>query len=161
MKTSKLFLALGMILLISCQETKAPSQQIIVKNTLNTDRAFETVAIDLEAIEKKDDKGAVVILDALTKTEVVSQEIDTDGDGIMDQILFQPEIRPIAKRSLKSLLPISLLSLTLYPLASLGLFRNVPTITPGKTIGWRLGLMVPSRKRWLRMALKVVRYQVE
>ncbi len=93
MRTVKLLVSVYVtLLLFSCEEQTRPNQQIVVKNTLNSDRSFETVSVDLAAIPQENQKGHIVILDAETKAEIVSQQIDTDGDGTMDEILFQPEI---------------------------------------------------------------------
>lgn len=76
----------------ACEQSKEPMQQIVVKNTMNSDRSFETVSVDLTLIHQEGKKGSIALLDAESKTEIVSQQIDTDGDGSMDAILFQPEI---------------------------------------------------------------------
>jgi len=39
-----------------------------------------------------------VLLDAETKAEIISQQIDTDGDGTMDEILFQPSVAANSKQ---------------------------------------------------------------
>lgn len=99
MKTTKLFLSICITaLLFSCEEAKEPLQQIVVKNTLNRERSFETVSVDLLAIRQDNKKGSIVLLDAETKAEIVSQEIDTDGDGTMDEILFQPAVAANSKQ---------------------------------------------------------------
>jgi hypothetical protein len=93
MKTIRLFFSFFIgVLFFSCEKTKEPLQQIVVKNTLDSDRSFETVSIDFTAIKAKGLKGGFTLIDAETKKEVVSQQVDEDGDGIMDAILFQPDI---------------------------------------------------------------------
>lgn len=93
MKSLPSFVSVCMLIAFSsCEEVKEPMQQIIVKNTMSSDRSFETVSVDLTLIQKKGKTGTIVLLDAETKTKIVSQQIDTDGDGAMDAILFQPEI---------------------------------------------------------------------
>ncbi|MFD0796544.1 DUF4861 family protein [Maribacter chungangensis] len=82
----------------SCEEAKEPLQQINIKNTLNSDRSFETVSVDLLAIRKEGKKGRIALLDAETKAEILSQQIDTNGDGTMDAIIFQPEISANSER---------------------------------------------------------------
>lgn len=78
---------------VSCQNNTKKSKQIVVKNSLAIDRSFETVTIDIASLALENKEGIVVILDAVTQTEIVSQEIDNDGDGVMDQVLFQPEVK--------------------------------------------------------------------
>lgn len=80
------------LLVLSCEEKIKPNQQIVVKNNLDVNRSFETVSVDLASLEPSEVKGSLVIRDAETKAELVSQQIDSDGDGTMDAILFQPEI---------------------------------------------------------------------
>lgn len=94
MRTIKLFLSIcSATLLFSCGESKqATKQQIVVKNTLDMDRSFETVSVDLASINTKASKVNIVLIDAETKKEIVSQQVDEDGDGTMDAILFQPKI---------------------------------------------------------------------
>ena len=93
MRKSKLFLAVCSIaLLFACEEQKQIPQQIIVKNTMDSDRSFETVSVKLSEIKQENRTGRVVLLNAKTKAEIVSQQIDTDGDGIMDEVLFQPAV---------------------------------------------------------------------
>ncbi len=91
-----LFLA---YLSVSCQEKAKKNKQITVKNSLAMDRSFETVAIDIASLafvtslDLENKNVVVAIVDSETQTEVVSQEIDSDGDGVMDQVLFQPVIK--------------------------------------------------------------------
>lgn len=93
MRKSKLFLAVCSIaLLFACEEQKQVPQQIIVKNTMDSDRSFETVSVKLSEIKQENKTGRVVLLDAKTNAEIVSQQIDTDGDGTMDEIIFQPAV---------------------------------------------------------------------
>lgn len=99
MKTTKLFLSICITaLLFSCEEAKEPLQQIVVQNTLNSDRSFETVSVKLSEIKQENKTGRVVLLDAETKAEIISQQIDTDGDGTMDEILFQPSVAANSKQ---------------------------------------------------------------
>jgi hypothetical protein len=79
-------------LFFSCAKKTKPGQQLVVKNTMNTDRTFETVSVALTSIKMTDAVGTPVILDAETQSEIVSQLVDTDGDGKVDELLFQPEI---------------------------------------------------------------------
>lgn len=94
MRTIQLFLSIcSATLLFSCGESKqATKQQIVVKNTLDMDRSFETVSVDLASINTEASKGNIILIDAETKKEIVSQQVDEDGDGTMDAILFQPKI---------------------------------------------------------------------
>ena len=93
MKNSIFFITLFSItLVISCGQDAKTRKQIVIKNTLDTDRSFETVAVAINALEPEDTKGHIGLKDADTQLEIVTQQIDTDGDGEMDQLLFQPEV---------------------------------------------------------------------
>lgn len=92
-KYTYLLIFLLAVITVSCQEEAKKNKQITVKNSLAIDRSFETVTIDIASLALKNKEGVVAILDAATQTEVVSQEIDSDGDGVVDQILFQPTIK--------------------------------------------------------------------
>ena len=81
--------------LTGCAEKASKNKQIIVRNTLDIDRSLETVAIDIPSLHLDSalvKAGNLGIVEVGTKKELTSQIVDTDGDGTMDQILFQPEI---------------------------------------------------------------------
>lgn len=84
-------LCLSMVLW-SCGEQASQKQQIIVKNTMDADRSLETVSIALSSLDLSDTKGTLVLLDADSKSEITSQQVDTDGDGQVDELLFQPMV---------------------------------------------------------------------
>ena len=62
-----------------------------VKNTLNIDREFETVEVDISVLNHNK-LDYFVILDK-NKKEIISQLIDTDFDGKKDVLIFQPSIK--------------------------------------------------------------------
>jgi len=80
-------------LLFSCGEGGQSNKTIVVKNTMNFDRAFETVSILLSDLELKNPEDGIIIKEASTNEKLISQKIDSDGDGIFDAILFQPAIK--------------------------------------------------------------------
>lgn len=82
----------------SCGENIKPNKQIIVKNTMNARRSFETVSVDIISLGVPDSKTGIVVKDTESQAEIVSQQIDSDGDGKMDVILFQPEIAPNSEK---------------------------------------------------------------
>lgn len=99
MRTFNLFLSIySAVLLFSCGESKQANQQIVIKNTLDSNRSFETISIDLGSIKTEGSRGSITLIDAETKKEIVSQQVDEDGDGTMDAILFQPEIAANSER---------------------------------------------------------------
>jgi len=59
---------------------------------MDIDRSFETVSIDLASLELVDSQNYIVIKDADSQAEIVSQQIDSDEDGKMDALLFQPQV---------------------------------------------------------------------
>jgi len=83
-----------------CAEKEPEGIKIIVKNSLDFNRNFETVEIgktQLSALNSKTYK----IIDTETKEEVISQAIDSDEDGILDVLLFQPEISANSEKSFR------------------------------------------------------------
>lgn len=91
-KTNFLLVAIFLIIAFSCKEKSKDNQQIVVKNTMDTNRSFETVSIDMTSLQLDNIKSSIVLLDSENKTEIISQKVDSDGDGEMDAFLFQPEI---------------------------------------------------------------------
>ena len=62
-----------------------------VKNVLNKERSFETVALTKSFLNTNDLKN-LGIRDKKTAKLLVTQLVDTDGDGVMDELLFQPVV---------------------------------------------------------------------
>ena len=88
MKIFKLSTLLLFITLISCQEK---STILMVKNTLNIERTFETIELSKEFLNVED-LSKIGIRDLSSKKLQITQTVDQDGDGVIDQILFQPQI---------------------------------------------------------------------
>ena len=67
---------------------------VIVKNTLDIPRIYETVEINKTDLKLQDGKSFenLGVQELQTKTVLISQFIDKDQDGNMDVLLFQPEI---------------------------------------------------------------------
>lgn len=84
------FLSLAMVGLLSCDQ-KNNSITIKVKNTLAIERSFETVVLS-KAELKRDELVDVGIKDTKTGELQITQLVDYDGDGVMDEILFQPKV---------------------------------------------------------------------
>ena len=78
------------MLLFSCSQ-KDTIKAITIANTLDLERTFETVELSKDVL-KVDDLSTIGVRDNKTKKLLVTQTIDNDGDGIMDVILFQPQI---------------------------------------------------------------------
>lgn len=91
MKTFKtlLFLSVSIVFLSCSQEKK--NTIITVKNTLDFERTFETIEIKKSSL-KVDDLSTVGIKNQKTGKLQVTQLVDNDEDGSMDEILFQPTI---------------------------------------------------------------------
>jgi hypothetical protein len=91
MKTIKTFSCLVIVsLLFSCNQEKKATI-ITVKNSQNFERSFETIEIKKTTLNV-DDFSSVGIKDLKTGELQVTQFVDIDGDGSMDEILFQPKI---------------------------------------------------------------------
>ena len=78
---------------LSCVQDKQ-RHIVTVKNMLDVPRSFETVEVhkaDL-ALNEGEDFEKFSIQDKETKTILVSQFVDQDKDGVIDMLLFQPNI---------------------------------------------------------------------
>ncbi|HEX2190039.1 MAG TPA: DUF4861 domain-containing protein [Longimicrobiaceae bacterium] len=76
---------------------RAGSVVVRAENPLAADRPDETVSVPWAALQRavpgvRADR--VRVLDAGTRAEVVSQALDADGDGTVDELLFQTGFRP-------------------------------------------------------------------
>lgn len=80
------------LLLLSCGSEVLVNKKLVVKNSMDVNRSFETVVVDIASLGLENSEGNLVIKDVTSKAEIVSQKIDTNEDGIMDALLFQPEI---------------------------------------------------------------------
>ncbi|MCG2460248.1 DUF4861 domain-containing protein [Flavobacteriaceae bacterium F89] len=93
------FFLIGLTL-VGCSERSAKNKQIIVKNTLEIDRSLETVAVNIASLNLDStlvNSGILGVVESETGKELTSQTVDTNGDGTMDQILFQPEIKALSE----------------------------------------------------------------
>lgn len=90
MKKIALFLV-ALSLFTACKVNKEVIATVTVKNTLNIDRNFETVEVDISDLAPKKVSN-LVVLDTENKT-ITSQIVDTDLDGKNNVILFQPSIK--------------------------------------------------------------------
>jgi hypothetical protein len=88
MKIFKISTLLLFITLLSCQEK---STILVVKNTLNIDRTFETIELS-KSFLNVENLSTIGIRDLSSKELQITQTVDQDGDGVIDQILFQPQI---------------------------------------------------------------------
>ncbi len=96
-----ILLFLVLILFTNCGHKDEILSTIEVKNTLNVDRAFETIEINISQIPIED----FILFDAETKERLVYQLVDKNLDGQNDVLLFQPKIN--ANSSKKYYLSIS------------------------------------------------------
>jgi hypothetical protein len=86
-----------LLVLFSSFQSKEESFTIIVKNKLPFDRSFETVVVTKELL-KNIDLSTLGIRDKESGEFLVTQTVDLDGDGIMDELLFQPKIAAKSKK---------------------------------------------------------------
>ena len=70
---------------------------IKVKNTLKKERSNETVVLTKEFLKIKD-LTSIGIRDKKSGEIQVTQTVDNDGDGVMDELLFQPKIGAKSKK---------------------------------------------------------------
>ncbi|MEM8763348.1 MAG: DUF4861 family protein [Bacteroidota bacterium] len=76
----------------SCVEKKADNPKIVVENTTEMDRSFETVSVLISSLKKEGASGSIVLKESNSADPTTTQQVDTDGDGTMDVLLFQPKI---------------------------------------------------------------------
>lgn len=86
-------------LTLSSAQVKS-THTVTVKNTLDINRSFETVEINKANLTLKagEDFSNLLVQDKKTKAILVSQFVDTNQDGEVDQLLFQPEISAKSKK---------------------------------------------------------------
>lgn len=97
-KLRKYLLFLGVIGALSSCAEQEKVKTITVTNSLDTDRSSETVELTKDFL-KVDDLSNVGVRNAQTKELLVTQTIDNDGDGTLDLIIFQPEIKANSKQT--------------------------------------------------------------
>jgi hypothetical protein len=83
-------LSLMVLLSTACSEKKSPTT-ITVKNVLDRERTTETVELT-KAMLKVEDLSSVGIRNMETNQLEIIQTVDSNGDGTMDMILFQPKM---------------------------------------------------------------------
>lgn len=86
----KLSYLLFVAFFISCKQEKT-NTIITIKNSLDFERSSEVIEIKKSSL-KVDDLTTIGIKNSKTGKLQVTQLVDTDGDGTMDQILFQPKV---------------------------------------------------------------------
>lgn len=87
------------LLFSSCQEKEKTLPTITVSNTLDFDRANETVTVPYKDISLDYQKvDEIILIDKDSDVEVIVQDIDTDGDGNLDAFLFQPKVAAKSKK---------------------------------------------------------------
>jgi len=91
MKVNRVLAGLfGMLLFFSCSQEEKTSK-LSVKNSLDVDRTSETVALT-KAFLKVDSLTNLGVKDIASAELLVTQLVDNNGDGTMDELLFQPEV---------------------------------------------------------------------
>jgi hypothetical protein len=85
------------ILICSSCLTETKSKYIVVKNSLTLERSFETVALTKEILNVND-LNNLGIKDVKSNELLITQLVDLDGDGEMDQLLFQPQLLPTSEK---------------------------------------------------------------
>ena len=85
------------VISLSSFNLKEDTITIKVKNTLKKERSNETVVLTKEFLKIKD-LTSLGIRDKKSGELQVTQTVDIDGDGVMDELLFQPKIAAKSKR---------------------------------------------------------------
>ena len=84
------FLFLVIIFISSCSKDNK-RKFIVVKNTLTIERSFETIELTKDFL-KVDSLTNLGIREEVSNKLLVTQLVDFNGDGVMDQLLFQPKL---------------------------------------------------------------------
>lgn len=94
----KILALLVIIAGISCSEKRPEGIRVTIKNTLDFDRSFETIEIDTKQLAVLP-SGSYKVIDANSKEEIISQTVDNNADGVVDVLLFQPDMPSKSERS--------------------------------------------------------------
>jgi pectinesterase len=90
--------ALGLLLVASTAVAQSvPFVRVRAENTLSVLRTDETIALKWSDVMSRLPQASptkVRVVDPGTGTEVVSQVVDNDGDGTMDELIFQATFAP-------------------------------------------------------------------
>lgn len=85
------------LIVFACAE-KPQGIIVVVKNNLDINRAFETVEVNSTQLKSINAQNYKVI-DTETNEELISQTVDTNQDGKIDVLLFQPEIEANSEKT--------------------------------------------------------------
>jgi len=100
MKVFKIaYCLLSTVLLTACSQGEQ-GKTIVVKNVLDVERSSETVELSKKFL-KVENLNSIGIRDLSTNVLQLTQLVDTDGDGNMDVLLFQPKVRASSEVSYK------------------------------------------------------------
>lgn len=91
MKIAKSLLFVLLIAFLSACAQKKADKTLVVKNTLAKERTFETVELTKDFLGTED-LSTLGIIDVETNDLQITQTVDSDGDSIMDVLLFQPKV---------------------------------------------------------------------
>lgn len=84
-----LFFFLPLIFFINCDKKAVILSTIEVKNTLNIDRQFETIEIDISEVNTEN----YLLVEEYSEEKITYQLVDKNLDGKNDVLLFQPKIK--------------------------------------------------------------------
>jgi hypothetical protein len=92
------FISIILSVFIACAE-KSSTKILIVKNSLELTRSFETVEVskDFLGLTSEDDLELYGVKNLETNQFLTTQFVDEDGDGNADVLLFQPTVAPLSE----------------------------------------------------------------
>jgi hypothetical protein len=97
-----LLIVLGLCASGPAAPAAAPGAVVTVKNALDIARPSETIVLTASAIRQAmpvEDLRTVHVTDAALGNELLAQPIDTNDDGVFDEVVFQADIGPRATRT--------------------------------------------------------------
>lgn len=92
MKIFKTVYCLLMVVLFTACSSSKQYKTIVAKNTLNHERSNEVVELNISSLGLKTLDATIGVKNVATNEFMLTQLVDQDGDGVMDQLLFQPKI---------------------------------------------------------------------
>ena len=84
-----IFLVIAALCFLNCDKKAELVATIIVENTLNTDREFETVSVNISGFNTDN----YAISQENSDDKIIYQLVDSNADGKNDVLLFQPKIK--------------------------------------------------------------------
>jgi len=97
MRSSIPWLAAGLLLAASPSAAQQASLRVVAKNDVDLARRGETIELSLRSMAgrlRPEDLPRVGVRESRSTRDVLAQAVDSNGDGVFDQIVFQADFAP-------------------------------------------------------------------